>query len=125
MSVQFKALAERETKKWHQKAEKDKMRYQEEMKHYVAPPEPAGSKKGKKKKKDPNAPKRNMSAFFLYSCANRAQVKDSNPEAKFGDIAKLISVQFKALSEKDRAKWDKEAVKDKERYQREMVGYNA
>lgn len=43
-------------------------------------------RKRKKKKKDPNRPKRNMSAFFLYSNANRARVKEENPEAKFGDI---------------------------------------
>ena len=27
-----------------------------------------------------------MSAFFLYSQANRAQVKADNPEASFGDV---------------------------------------
>jgi hypothetical protein len=40
----------------------------------------------KKPKKDPLKPKRNMSAFFLYSNANRERVKTVNPEAKFGDI---------------------------------------
>ena len=123
LSKQFKNLNERETKKWNSKAEKDKIRYQEEMKHYVAPPEPKGKKQ--KKKKDPNAPKRNMSAFFLYSCANRAQVKEENPDAKFGDIAKMISVQFKGLSESERAKWDEKAVEDKKRYEREMEEYNS
>ena len=36
--------------------------------------------------KDPTKPKRAMSAFFLYSQANRAQVKADNPEASFGDV---------------------------------------
>ena len=40
----------------------------------------------KKKNKDPNRPKRNMSAFFLYSNANRPRIKEENPDAKFGDI---------------------------------------
>mmetsp|Transcript_14135 Transcript_14135/g.20062 ORF Transcript_14135/g.20062 Transcript_14135/m.20062 type:complete len:104 (+) Transcript_14135:198-509(+) len=43
-------------------------------------------RKKRKKNKDPNRPKRNMSAFFLYSNANRARVKADNPDAKFGDI---------------------------------------
>jgi len=43
-------------------------------------------KRRQKKWKDPNKPKRNMSAFFLYSQAYRSQVKEDNPEAKFGDI---------------------------------------
>lgn len=36
--------------------------------------------------KDPNKPKRAMSAFFLYSQANRTAVKESNPDASFGDV---------------------------------------
>ena len=39
-----------------------------------------------KKKKDPLKPKRNMSAYFLYSQANRSQVKEDNPDATFSDI---------------------------------------
>ena len=93
------------------------------MKDYVPMEEPGGRKK--KAKKDPNAPKRNMSAYFLYSTATRSTVNEENPEASFGDIARLISANFKALSEKDRKKWDKKAEEDKERYQREMAAYNA
>jgi len=127
LSVQYKALPEKETKKWQQKAEKDKIRYQEEMKHYVEPPEAreAGGGKRKKQKKDPNMPKRNMSAFFLYSIEHRPRVKEENPDAKFGDIAKLISQEFKALTEKERKKYDKLAAQDKERYQSAMVTYKA
>mmetsp|Transcript_5375 Transcript_5375/g.12209 ORF Transcript_5375/g.12209 Transcript_5375/m.12209 type:complete len:208 (-) Transcript_5375:184-807(-) len=80
-------------------------------------------RKRKKKKKDPNRPKRNMSAFFLYSNANRARVKEESPEAKFGDIAKLLSVEFKAINTKERAKYDQLAVEDKERYQAQMETY--
>jgi hypothetical protein len=43
-------------------------------------------RKSAKAKKDPNKPKRNMSAFFLYSQAERANTKAANPEAPFGDI---------------------------------------
>ena len=81
--------------------------------------------KRKKAKKDPNAPKRNMSAYFLYSMFARPQVKNDNPEASFGEIARIISAQFKALSEKERKKWEKKAADDKERYQAEMQDYNA
>ena len=44
----------------------------------------------KKGKKDPNKPKRNMSAFFLYSNANRERVKERYPDAKFGDIVRIL-----------------------------------
>jgi len=93
------------------------------MKHYVPNPEydDGGGGRKKKAKRDPNLPKRNMSSYFLYSVAVRPDVKESNPEATFGDIAKIISVQFKALPEKERAKWDVKAAADKERYQAEMA----
>jgi hypothetical protein len=51
-------------------------------------------RKKRKKNKDPNRPKRNMSAFFLYSNANRARVKADNPDAKFGDIVSHHIVRF-------------------------------
>jgi hypothetical protein len=123
LSAQYKAMSEKEMKKFTKKAEQDKMRYQEEMKDYV-PVEEEGGKK-KKAKKDPNAPKRNMSAYFLYSMFARPQVKNDNPEASFGDIARLISAQFKTLNDKEKKKWEKKAGEDKERYQRQMAEYNA
>mmetsp|Transcript_4841 Transcript_4841/g.13986 ORF Transcript_4841/g.13986 Transcript_4841/m.13986 type:complete len:168 (-) Transcript_4841:336-839(-) len=122
LSQRYRALTEKEMKKWTKKAEADKIRYQEEMKHYVPTEEPGGGKR-KKAKKDPNAPKRNMSAYFLYSVHIRPEIKQNNPEASFGDIARIISAQFKELSEKERKRWDKKAAEDKERYQREMAEY--
>lgn len=100
------------------------------MENYVPPSDDSDSdsddgkkKKKKKKAKDPNAPKRNQSAFFLYSNATRAQVKAENPELAFGQVAQYISKNFKALPEDERAYWDQKAAEDKERYQREMAAY--
>jgi hypothetical protein len=53
----------------------------------------AKKKRARGKNKDPLKPKRNMSAFFLYSQAYRSQVKEENPDAPFGDIvSRKISV---------------------------------
>jgi hypothetical protein len=95
------------------------------MKGYVPPDddEPVSGGKKKKKKKDPDAPKRNMSAYFLYSVHIRPTIKEENPEASFGTIAKLISAKFKALPEKERKRWDVKAEEDKARYQGEMQRY--
>lgn len=38
------------------------------------------------RKQDPDRPKRALSAFFLYSQANRARVKEENPDSPFGEI---------------------------------------
>ncbi len=99
------------------------------MRYYVAPgddsDEGGGGKKKKKTKKDPNAPKRNMSAYFLYSTAMRSAFKDANPSASFGDLAKIISAAFKQLPEHERQEWERKADADKQRYQREVAHYNA
>ena len=95
------------------------------MKDYIPAVDPDGGKKGKKAKKDPNAPKRNMSAYFLFSIEARQTVKDENPDASFGDIARLISEKFKHLPEKERKIWDDKAIADKERYNAEMAEYKS
>lgn len=50
-------MTPKEKKRFEEMAEKDKSRYEKEMANYVPPP---GSSvgKGKKRSKDPNAPKR-------------------------------------------------------------------
>ncbi|KAL7459039.1 hypothetical protein ACHAWC_010722 [Mediolabrus comicus] len=75
------------------------------------------------KKKKKKKPKRNQGAFFHYSQATRADVKAAQPDLNFGQIAKVVSVNFEALSDEERAYWDKKAAADKERYQAEMAAY--
>lgn len=122
-SAEFKALSDSEKAKYDRLAAAEKERYLAEMEDYE-PPEEDGGGPAKKKKKDPNAPKRNMNAYFIYSNANRDRLKAENPDAKFTDLSKFASVEFKALSEKDKAKWDKLAAADKERYLAEMETYS-
>ena len=81
---------------------------------------PISKKKGKK---DPNKPKRALSAFMIFSNANRARVKEENPDAKFGEMAKLLSVEYKNLSKDELAELDKKVEKEKKRYEREMENY--
>ena len=135
LSTEFKAISESEKARWDELAAQDKERYQREMESYEPPSDlesdsdsdsDGGGKKRrkkKKKKKDPNAPKRNQSSFFLYSNATRNDVKAANPQAKFGEIAQIISRHFKSLPDEERAYWDQKAAQDKERYQREMAAY--
>lgn len=58
----------------------------------LSPKAKAGSKPaenaagGKKKKKDPNAPKKPRSSFVYFSNAKRAEVKAANPDATSGEI---------------------------------------
>jgi len=122
LAQEYKQLSEEDMKEWKAKAEEEKERYKSEMEDYVPMEDPTGGGR-KKQKKDPNAPKRNMSAYFLYSVHIRPSVKEQNPEASFGDVARIISAQFKELTEEEKAVWAEKAAADKERYQREMAEY--
>lgn len=79
--------------------------------------------KKRKKIKDPNAPKKNITAFMHFSKDTRKDVKASQPDLTFGEIAKVISVNWKALSDQQRAVWDEKAATDKVRFQKELAEY--
>jgi hypothetical protein len=81
LARQYKELSEKELKKWEKKAAADKERYVAAMEDYIPAEDPTGGGTKKKAKKDPNAPKRNMSAYFLYSVHIRPIIKEENPEA--------------------------------------------
>ena len=148
LSVEFKALTETERNRWVGLAVNDKTRYLAEMESYTPPSDlddddseddededDDGNPRRKKKKsknsttskkrraKDPNAPKRNQSSFFLYSNATRNDVRTAHPTAKFGEIAQIISRHFRGLPEDERAYWDEAARQDKIRYQAALESY--
>ena len=53
---------------------------------------------------------------MFFSHARRPHLVEANPEAKMGDISKLIGAEWKELSEEDKAPYEAEAAQDKERY---------
>lgn len=89
---QYKQLTPEEMTKYTAKADKDKARYAEEMEDYSAPEDSDNDgadtkKKGKTKaKKDPNAPKRPMSAYFYFMNKSRDRIKEENPDVTFGEV---------------------------------------
>jgi hypothetical protein len=70
-------------------AKGDKVHYDKDMKGYVPP---KGSKAAGKRKKDPNAPKRPHSAFFVFCAEHRGRIKADNPGMGIGDIAKQLGL---------------------------------
>lgn len=56
----------------------------------------------KKAGKDPNAPKRPLSAFFLFSQDERPEIKKKNPSMSVGDISKEIGARWKKVRYVDR-----------------------
>ena len=119
----WKKMSDSEKKKFIQMADKDKKRYESEMRGYV-PPKDSGKKKGKKAKKDPNAPKRALSAFFWFCNDERNRVKASLPAGSgVGDVSKECARLWGGLSAAQKQKYDALAAKDKLRYEREIAAY--
>lgn len=116
----WKTMTAKDKRRFEEMAEKDKARYEKEMVNYVPP---AGEGKGKRKKrqKDPNAPKRALSAFFFFCQIERPSVRKIMPSSSVGDIAKELGKRWEGVT--DRTRYDKMAVEDKKRYEKEMAIY--
>jgi hypothetical protein len=80
--------------------------------------------KNAKKKKDPNKPRRNKSAYLFFAQEHRPLVKADLPGATFGDIGREVGMRWKAIKDSKSAdKYKSLAAKDKVRYTNEMKAY--
>jgi high mobility group protein B2 len=77
----------------------------------------------KKPDRDPNAPKRNLSAYLLYQNAMRDQFKAVNPGMTFGQLAKYTSAMYAQLPPHEKEAWSARAEADKGRYLHELSTY--
>jgi chromosome transmission fidelity protein 4 len=78
----------------------------------------------KKRKKDPNAPKKALSAYFLWLQANRTQLKADNPGIKNQDVLKKAGEAWGALDAEEKAKWNAVAEEKKEEYKTAKAEYD-
>jgi hypothetical protein len=51
-----------------------------------------------------------LSGYMMYAKENRDRVQKNNPGAKFGEIGRLIGVEWKALTNEQREEWKQKAV---------------
>ncbi|KAL9016545.1 MAG: hypothetical protein Q9185_006122 [Variospora sp. 1 TL-2023] len=79
---------------------------------------------GGKRKKDPNAPKRGLSAYMFFANDNRDSVREENQGISFGQVGKVLGEKWKALNAKQREPYEAKAKADKDRYEREKASYN-
>ena len=75
------------------------------------------------KQKDPNAPKRPLSAFFIFSQDERPKIKSQNASLSVADVAKAIGEKWRAAPEDLKRKYEKAAKEAKERYEIELQAY--
>ena len=115
----WKLMNDKEKQRFQALAEKDKKRYDNEMKDYVPP---KNSKK-RKRVKDPNAPKRALSAFFWFCNDERPKVRAEQPDSSVGDIAKELGKRWGVVTPEQKKKYEQLATKDKARYEKESTAY--
>ena len=60
------------------------------------------AKGGKKKKKDPNAPQRPPSGFFLFCSEFCPKIKSTNPGICIGDVAKNLGEMWNNFSDSEK-----------------------
>mmetsp|Transcript_1332 Transcript_1332/g.2605 ORF Transcript_1332/g.2605 Transcript_1332/m.2605 type:complete len:614 (-) Transcript_1332:230-2071(-) len=77
----------------------------------------------KKTPRDPNAPKRNTSAYLLYQNAKRDEFKAKNPDMTFGQLAKYTSSMYAEMPQSEKEHWQQKAEQDKSRYLDELSRY--
>ncbi len=69
------------------------------------------------KEKDENAPKKNLSAYLLFSNDERPRAKEEGVEGK--NMMSELAARWGKCTEKEKKKYEDMAAKDKERYERE------
>ncbi|KAK9446584.1 high mobility group box domain-containing protein [Limtongia smithiae] len=86
---------------------------------------PRKAKAGGRRKKDPNAPKRSLSAYMFFANEQRETVRSENPGIAFGQVGKVLGERWKALNSKQKVPYEARAAQDKKRYEDEKAAYVA
>mmetsp|Transcript_773 Transcript_773/g.1207 ORF Transcript_773/g.1207 Transcript_773/m.1207 type:complete len:443 (+) Transcript_773:125-1453(+) len=115
----WKNLPQEEREEWEERARKDRERYEKEKKDYDGPWKVISS--SRTKAKDPDAPKRPMSAYLVFSNGRRADVKRNDPSLSNANISKILSQQWKGMPEAERNAYIVDARKKREIFKEKVA----
>merc|ERR1711920_1105488 len=88
--------------------------------------QPKKDRAGKKAKKDKEAPKRPMSAYFLWTQENREAVMKKYGIEKAGpEFTRKAAEDWKTVSDAVKGEYEKKAAAAKEQYQKDLEAYKA
>lgn len=115
-SEMWKSLSTREREYWDREAEKEKKRYMSEKAAYTGD----WQVPHKRAKKDPSAPKRNPSAFLLFSQSKRKILKANNPSLKNTDISRVLGDMWRKTSDEEKRPHLERESREREKYKEDM-----
>ena len=118
VSEAWRDLEPSEREKFIEMSRQDKLRYDIETQNYVPPP---GTVTKRRKRRDPNAPKRPMSAYLMYANKLRAKVRAENRYASNGEISKILSAMWKEMPDEERKQYKDHEQSLWKKYRAEMV----
>ena len=117
VSDEWKTLSESDRLEWSERARFDKERFNAEKSLYTGP----WQIPSKRKRKDPSAPRRPMSAFLLYSQKKRKEVKDAHPDLKNTDLSRMLGVRWKSASDEERLPFIEREKNERDVYNRDIA----
>jgi len=95
-------------------------RYQESRKQYE---QAMTAYKPQKKKKDPNAPKQPLSAYFIFSSEERQKVKALHPSYSICEVAKELGRRWADMAPEVKQRFQQMAEEGRQKYDQEMAAY--
>lgn len=116
VSKEWREMSEEDREIWNEKSRIDKARYDYEMQDYNQ-----ARKLSKTNIKDPNAPRRPMSAFLAFSNKRRASLKREHPTATNADLSKMLSKSWKEIPSEMKQEYVQEEAKLRAKYKTDAV----
>jgi len=129
-SLRWKTMSDKEKEKFQEMSEEDRERYEGQVKDFPQEVIDAVTprrrrRRTSKKERDPNKPKRALSAFFYYAKDERPNVRSINPDFSVGEVAKELGRKWNELTEQEKSPYEKSAEEDRARYDVEMKAYRS
>lgn len=126
IGILWKNVSAEDKAKYDKMAEKDKLRYQKDLKDGMVN-KPRKVKKDKKKKKDPNAPTRPMSGYMQWMNDERQNIiaKFKFEKSQVKEVLKKAGELWKAVDDATKAKYNEPATKAMAAWKIENEQYKA
>lgn len=133
ISQMWKSMDEEEKKPYNQKASDEKEKYNKLLEKYneehsgnTSEDESDGEPVKKKKTRDPNKPKKYITAFFLFCKHKREQLKEQDPQSseKPTQTSKKSSIEWRAMTDEEKKPYLEEEAVLKSKYLKAMEEYN-
>lgn len=115
----WKALSAEDRVHWDKEAAKEKQRYLAEKESYTGP----WQVPHKRAKKDPTAPRRNASAFLLYSVKKRKHIKVRFPHLKNTDISRMLGEEWRKAPDTEKIPYIRQEEGEREQYKLNMAAW--